>query len=423
MGVPALNDLLKECPEAVEHITDDELSQRFKGQTFLFDTSGMMHRFVNKCDTIANNEHLDCFIKLWQRLNALGIVSAFVFDGKNTVAKQDEIQKRIKSKQRSMEQAKKKVDEYQQEIKTLEERVSFSAAAPCSEPTMPLELQTPLETTTQQPPPIEETAVDFSEMIRLAMLKGKLAEEEKKATRKVHSSYYVQLKQLFREHGVPFMTATYEAEQAGSWLVKHGFANVMVSDDYDCLLCGAPAFFQHFHSNKKNCTQRLVKMEPLLKHLGFTHDQFVDFCILAGTDFGGHLPGIGAKSARRIIEKHKDIDTYLASSAATKYRDNTNFNHKLARRMFADDGTFPLASVEIPAMHGGFGRIQERFDREQEQNPLRALRKSAEKKVIRSASNDRHTEKRALRKSPTLVDALPMGEKGSSPKRARIINL
>jgi flap endonuclease-1 len=152
--------------------------------------------------------------------------------------------------------------------------------------------------TSSEPIAAVPTAPDFAEIVRLATLRGKLADEEKKATRKVKAEYYVQLKDLFRKHQVPFMTAAYEAEQAGSWLVKNGFANVIVSDDYDCLLCGAPSFFQHFHSNKKFCTQRLVHLAPLLKHLNFTHAQFIDFCILTGTDFGGHLPGIGIDRAR-----------------------------------------------------------------------------------------------------------------------------
>jgi hypothetical protein len=96
MGVPSLNQLLKECPAAVENVTNEELKEKFQGQTFLFDTSGMMHRFVNKCESIANNEHLgkgsrrdrphplkppglflvDCFLKLWNHLRQLGKVAA-----------------------------------------------------------------------------------------------------------------------------------------------------------------------------------------------------------------------------------------------------------------------------------------------------------------------------------------------------------
>jgi 5'-3' exonuclease len=330
------------------------------------------------------------------------------------MAKQDEIVRRTKSKKRAMEKAQERVVEYQQEIKVLETRAEPLVA----HPQVP-EGEVPQVQVTETKSPKK---LDMAEIVRLAVLKGKLAEEEKKATRKVKPEYYVELKKLFRAHGVPFMTAIYEAEQAGSWLVKNGFANVMVSDDYDCLLCGAPFFFQHFHSNKKNCTQRLVYLEPLLKHLNFTRDQFVDFCILAGTDFGGHLPGIGAVGARRIIQKHGDIDAFLASDEARKYRENdslsSSFNHKLARRMFTDDGTFPLSSVEIQThVTQSFDSIQERFVQEQNRDFIQNSTTTAPrpKKIIRVSASP---EKKPLSKMKSTRPAVYAGV-----KRARLINL
>jgi len=396
MGVPSLGKILKQCPEAWEEIPDEKLSERFSGQIFLFDAPAMMHRFVNKCDTIENNEHLECFIRLWEHMRTLGIESAFIFDGKQTMAKHDEIVKRVESKQRSMSKAQEKVKNYQKELTELEKK-------------------------TGDPEPLASPEIDFAAMARMSTLKGLLVEETKKAVRRVLPRYYVELKEMFRKREIPFMTAHYEAEQAGSWLVKNGLANVIVSDDYDCLVCGAPFFFQHFHSTQR--PQRLIYLDPLIKHLGFTtHLQFVDYCILAGTDFPGRLPGVGPVNAQRLMKKHGSIDALLASPDGKKFltpEGATPTTHRVAQRMFLNDA-FPLSSGEIPA-NASHGLLEINHRLQQQEVPKR---KSPVKKIVRLSKQPGGEE---LKVGTKREEPPPDCDHEESPtknhKRTRLINL
>uniref|UniRef100_A0A6C0BMF0 XPG-I domain-containing protein n=1 Tax=viral metagenome TaxID=1070528 RepID=A0A6C0BMF0_9ZZZZ len=418
MGVPSLGKVLKECPDAWEEVPDEKLAEKFSGKTFLFDAPAMMHRFVNKCDTIVNNEHLACFLHLRDRMRKCGIECAFMFDGKQTMAKHDEVVRRVESKQRSMAKAQQKVTSYQKELNELQEKIQQSppefVQKPASSPKEQVEQVAKVE---QEAKP----ELDFAAMARLSTLKGLLVEQTKRAERRVRGSYYTDLKEIFRREGIPFMTANYEAEQAGAWLVKHGLADVIVSDDYDCLVCGAPFFFQHFHSSKR--AQRLIHLEPLMQHLGFTeHSQFVDYCILSGTDFPGRLPGIGPVNAQRLIKKHGSIEALLASADGKRFQSADGAKptaHRVAQRMFLDDA-FPLSSVEIPASATAFSAIRDRFEAQLEQ----PVNKSPVKRIVRLSNPDVAKLKPRARPQGSPERTCDSGLQPKTPhKKSRLINI
>lgn len=326
MGISLIGQLIKkEVPGAVEPV-DDDLT-RFRGQRWVIEVSAFMHRFINKVPSVDNGEHLQCFMEMYHQLHNAGIHPCFVFDGKQTMAKRKENQKRAQQRDKRMSEAREKVLQVQQEI----EQLDAPAAAVVVEGAA-----TPVEG------PLPEV-IDFADMVRRATLRGQLAQETKKATRIVKREYYRALQDMFREANVPFVTARYEAEQACSWLARNGYADLVVSDDYDCLACDAPAFLQHFNSSLHST--RIVRLAPLLAHLRMTQEEFVDFCILCGTDFGGHLPGVGLARARKIITRHRRIETYLASGEGRKHRalvEAENFRYEVPRIMFTDT-SFPLS--------------------------------------------------------------------------------
>lgn len=200
-------------------------------------------------------------------------------------------------------------------------------------------------------------------MAERAILQGRLVVEQDKAARVVKQAYYVRLKEIFTERNIPFVVARYEGEQTCAWMLQKGHADILISDDYDCLPCGAPFFVQHFRSSQY--PTRRIFLAPLLEHLRMTQAEFVDFCILLGSDFGGSIHGIGPKRALDIIRKHKNINSFLASTDGKKFRDSIvsktsgpgmgddsegpegvkarEFNYDVPRIMFTDD-TFPLLS-------------------------------------------------------------------------------
>ncbi|CEL97049.1 unnamed protein product [Vitrella brassicaformis CCMP3155] len=87
-------------------------------------------------------------------------------------------------------------------------------------------------------------------------------------------------------------------------------SDVVVSDDVDALVFGAPAVLRNVQSP---LGLMYIKREELLDAMCFSMEEFIDFCILCGCDYTEKLPGIGPVAAYEIIQKHRSIEAFLDS--------------------------------------------------------------------------------------------------------------
>ncbi|NHI92019.1 MAG: hypothetical protein EAX96_05910 [Candidatus Lokiarchaeota archaeon] len=102
--------------------------------------------------------------------------------------------------------------------------------------------------------------------------------------------------------GVPCVIAPSEAEAQASNLVKMGVADVVFSEDYDCLLYGATRWIREFHVSDKKV--QLINLRDVLKDLGISYVQLVDLALLVGTDIFPGINGIGPKKGIHLIKKY-----------------------------------------------------------------------------------------------------------------------
>lgn len=340
MGVKGLGKVCAAAPGSVEDLTDGE---RFRGKVLALDTSGLMHKFVYTCESIDDNDHLKNFLVFHRHLLEGGATGLFVFDGKQTAAKLDENIKRSKVKEKT------------------KQKLEGSIAASTKEFA---EVQARLE---EQPP---GAADNMEDVVRMSMLRGQLWHDADKSKRVVKQDYYRQLQELFTQERIPFVVARYEAEQACAWLVVHGYADYVVSEDYDTILSRADCMVQRFHAG--TMTGRIIYRQPLLDHLKMTHEQFVDYCILLGTDFGGKLKGLGPSRAATVICKYGTIERFLASKEGKKYRKpaGEEFNYDVPRIMFLDT-TFPLIAHGLSQDADGLlGKLLVAMVTELQNNPI-----------------------------------------------------
>lgn len=61
----------------------------------------------------------------------------------------------------------------------------------------------------------------------------------------------------------------------------------------------------------KTNTVSIIDKTVILKKLKFSENEFIDFCILAGTDYNKTLPRVGIVTACKLIQKYKHIDKKL----------------------------------------------------------------------------------------------------------------
>ncbi len=135
------------------------------------------------------------------------------------------------------------------------------------------------------------------------------------------------LRNLLDLLGIPWIMADLEAEKTCVNLIHHGLASAVMSEDTDCLPYKAPLFLSKI--NLRTMTAEGIRFETLLENLEFESDQFIDFCIMCGTDYNDNIPRIGVSKAFDLMRKYQSIDNLPLDESKVRI-----LNHKASRRLF-----------------------------------------------------------------------------------------
>ncbi len=146
-----------------------------------------------------------------------------------------------------------------------------------------------------------------------ALQKGEIEEARKYAVRSatISSEIISTSKELLDLMGVPFIEAPVEGEAQASYIVQRGDAWAVSSQDYDCLLFGAPRIVRNLAVSGRAQELELLELDLILKKLDITQEQLVDIALLIGTDFNDGIKGIGPKRALKLLKSHGDIFSAL----------------------------------------------------------------------------------------------------------------
>ncbi|PHH86089.1 hypothetical protein CDD83_10773 [Cordyceps sp. RAO-2017] len=110
-----------------------------------------------------------------------------------------------------------------------------------------------------------------------------------------------------KEMDIPYVVAPYEADAQLVYLERHGFVSGIISDDSDLLVFGAKRLLTKLDQygncieiNRRDfCACREISLT------GWTDAEFRRMAILSGCDYLDGLPGVGLKTAYRMLRKCK----------------------------------------------------------------------------------------------------------------------
>ncbi len=157
-----------------------------------------------------------------------------------------------------------------------------------------------------------------------ALEKGDLQKARVKAqqTSRVTDEILRQSIEFLEALGIPFVMAPSEGEAQASYMVKKGDAYAVGSQDFDCLLFGAPLLVRNLTSSgrrklpSKNAyvkvSPEMIRLKPTLKRLQLLHKQLIDVAIMMGTDFNKGIHGYGPKKSVKAIQKDGNVENALA---------------------------------------------------------------------------------------------------------------
>jgi flap endonuclease-1 len=122
-------------------------------------------------------------------------------------------------------------------------------------------------------------------------------------------------KMVMKGIGIPCLQAIGDGEHLCSSLCIEGKVAAVFSADTDNLVYGCPLVMTGFsetcsYDEQGNKVSRLdcVRLDKILDGLKFTHDLFVDLCIMSGCDFNTNMPGYAAIKSYNLLQKCGSID-------------------------------------------------------------------------------------------------------------------
>lgn len=148
------------------------------------------------------------------------------------------------------------------------------------------------------------------------------------------------MKSLLKCFDIPFVTASGEGEFLCAALARHGMVDAVMSTDTDTLACLSPRVInrldgEYFH---------VISLEKILHFLKITEKEFVDLCIMCGTDFNVNIPRIGPITSYELISKYKSINVI-----ANKL-DVSLLKYERVREIFSYSDKVP--EINIPECEG-----------------------------------------------------------------------
>lgn len=198
---------------------------------------------------------------------------------------------------------------------------------------------------------IEQILVDFQDKRKLAqksMLRPNniningieyAVKKMRKQLFSISAQDFATTKALFDILKVPYFNAPMEAETMCADLCRQGKVDAVLTEDTDVLAYGAPVFLTKINTMDGSCLR--IKHVDVLEKMGMTEDEFLDFCILCGTDYNKNIFKVGPSKAEKLISTHKNIDRIKEETKL----DTSILNHIRVRELFRK---YERSKVDVP---------------------------------------------------------------------------
>lgn len=119
--------------------------------------------------------------------------------------------------------------------------------------------------------------------------------------------------QALKAAGVDFVVAPYEADAQLAYLEKHGIVDGIVTEDSDLLVFGCKKVIfklDQFGAGAEILFDKLSRVQEV-SFQDWTLTEIRHMCILAGCDYLPSIPGMGLKTAQRLLRRYKTYDKVL----------------------------------------------------------------------------------------------------------------
>lgn len=316
MGIKGLRDLLKkQLPSYEEKVPMKD----FENKKIVVDAS----LFICMYKAARKEMYEEAFMTLFTALLEHNIHPTFVFDGQSPKEKSNEKRKRAEKKDASIARVKKLESDLEEYKKTGE----------ISQALQDINGKVITSQIIRRGSSLEGSSTKFS----VSKVKQYI---EKLRSNILHitDSDFKNVQELLTMFGIPYITASGEAEILCAELVKRGVADAVMTKDTDVLACCVPIMLYDVDLGTKEFTQ--IRIDTILSGLGLDEASWLDLCIMCGTDFNDNIPRTGPLTSLNYIKKYKNIETI--GELVTKVDKQTKQKVKLDISVLAHEKTREL---------------------------------------------------------------------------------
>lgn len=154
----------------------------------------------------------------------------------------------------------------------------------------------------------------------------------------ITSEDFTLTKKLFDILNIPYYDAPLEAETTCADLCKRGLVDAVLSEDTDVLAYGSPIFLSKIKTSNGTCVR--INYEKMIKSLNMSKQQFLDLCIMCGTDYNKNIFRVGPEKAYKYLLEHKSIENLKENLNL----DISILNHIRVRELFTN---YKQANIKI----------------------------------------------------------------------------
>lgn len=147
-------------------------------------------------------------------------------------------------------------------------------------------------------------------------------------------------KELFDLMSIPWIESPTEAETLASDLCKKGLVYGVVTEDTDVLAYSAPIFLNNLNTYSGICIE--LKYSDILSQLKLNSNEFLDMCIMCGTDYNKNIPGIGPQKSYNYIRQYSSIENF---SKHNPQFDNSILKYIRSRELFTE---YTMPDITVP---------------------------------------------------------------------------
>jgi len=318
MGIKNLHQFLrKACPLVYSEIH----MSRYAYKKIAIDVSIYMCKFK----TTYGKLWLDAFLQLVTILRENEIHPIFVYDTKFPVEKEQEKKNRTMARLKTKERVEKIFQEWEAyKQKFTHQPELFQTGSIHKIPLRGDDMNTDLLDflIRQYPDKTELAVIDVDRDI----------DHQLNTLLSIRTEDFELTRELFTLMKVPWINATGEAEATCAVLCRTGQVDAVLSEDTDVLNYCASRFLHRLNIQ----TQTLMEIDytDMLTRLNFTPAQFLDFCIMCGTDYNTNLFKIGPEKSYRLLCKHHSLENIRLHNSNL---DMSGFPFERVREIFLDD--------------------------------------------------------------------------------------